>query len=417
MLRKFFSWGIVAGLVFWMGTLLVNTEVVRAALQETITPEPTIVVGAHLSLEKNIENELIGDLNENGVIDPGDTIRYTIVYLNSGEERVTDVVLLDDYDESAITRIENISPSGLDDGSILQWNFDTIAPGERGSVTYDAVIKDVFPADGSVEIPNIAMISSNQTESLTASYSVEVQVPKLGISKTRVIQGDLNSNGQPDPGDTLLYTITVTNLGMVEAYDILLIDDYDEALFNQPLEITLGGVNDGNMIEWHFDESLQPDTQEIVSYGITLKMNFPIGTTLVENTANLSGEGFDNKSAEDTFEIEFQPTLTPTEAPPSATPVPPPLVSGTSEGIEFEGKYLLFMVGFLILAGFIVLVILSSGDILDEENRADVIRDGFIITLVVGAVLTLALAGAIEHSATTGILGTVAGYLLKSGKR
>ena len=412
MIRKTIYLCIVLGGLFWQGGLFENTVVVHAVLLETTTPIPTKVVGAHLSLEKTAENRLISDLNENGTIDPGDTIRYTIIFRNSGHEIVTGVILVDDYDESAIIRIENISPTGLDDGFTLQWKFNELAPGEERRVIYDAVIKGLFPPDGSLEISNVATITSDQTEQLTSSHSIEVEVPKLGISKTRMLLGDLNSNDQPDPGDTLLYTITVTNLGTVDARDITLTDDYDEILFEQPLDIMLQGVNDGDLIKWHF-ALLQPGAQVEVSYETTLNINFPIGTSVIENAASISGTGFSNKAAQDSFEIENQPTPTSTVV---STEVPQSLAAGTSEGIEFEGIHLIYLVGLLILGGFLLLLVLSFSSKFTKDNVPDLIRDGFIITLVVGAVLTLALAGAIEHSAATGILGTVAGYLLKSVK-
>jgi hypothetical protein len=423
MFRKIYLLGIVSVLVLLIGVGQGNTAGAQAALQAENTPTPTTVPSPHLSLA--ITSVLVVDLNENTHIDPGDTIRYKIEYRNSGNAAVTNIVLVDDYDESAIVRIENISPSGLDVNTMLQWKFDTLGAGEEGRVIFDAVIKDAFPPDGPIEVENIAMISSEETESLTASNVIEVQIPKLGLSKTRELLGDLNSNGQPDPGDTLHYTITVTNLGAIEASDIQLVDNYDETALEQPLGISAGGVNNGDIISWQSDV-LQIDDSFTVTYEVTLKSKIKFGTTVVGNEVTLSGLGFDNQTAKDTFEIEVQPTQTPlpTQTVPAATPPSPVVAVGTSGNIQISPNSLVILVGLLIFGGYCVLVILSvldrEKDKTDEnepeKNYTGLIRDGFIITLIVGAVLTLSLGGAIPHSAATGILGTVAGYLLKRGK-
>jgi uncharacterized repeat protein (TIGR01451 family) len=50
-------------------------------------------------------------------------------------------------------------------------------------------------------------------------------LPVVDVVKTVAIVNDLNDNSAVDPGDTLRYTITSTNLGLAPATDVTLVDD------------------------------------------------------------------------------------------------------------------------------------------------------------------------------------------------
>ncbi|MFW6056277.1 MAG: CARDB domain-containing protein, partial [Chloroflexota bacterium] len=113
--------------------------------------------------------------------DPGDTITYTITYQNTGDVDLTDVIVVDDYDETFVASISNISlpGPGLDNGDTITWNIGTLNPGDSGSVTYDATLEDAdaFPT-GTTEVDNIALITSTETdpEELQDDASVTITV-------------------------------------------------------------------------------------------------------------------------------------------------------------------------------------------------------------------------------------------------
>jgi hypothetical protein len=74
------------------------------------------------------------------------------------------------------------------------------------------------------------------------------------------------------------------------------------------------------------------------------------------------------------------------------------------------------LIGLLVLGGLVVIAyMVKHGDFVQHE-RSRVIRVSIVVTMVIGAVLIMGLFGGIERGAAAGILGTVAGYLLRGIK-
>jgi uncharacterized repeat protein (TIGR01451 family) len=206
-----------------------------------------------VAIEKSEEGVLVNDLNSNGVIDPGDTVRFGVTYRNSGTVVLTGIKVVADYDQTFVVGIANLAPGGQDDKDKITWDLGTLAPGDNLSISYEATLKNSILPQGPVTVANKVEITSDQTEPVSTLQSANVKVPNLKISKNKELIGDLNADGRPGPGDTLKYTLKIQNTGDVEAVNILIEDDYDQSLLNLPLSIPSGGVNNRDMISWHFD--------------------------------------------------------------------------------------------------------------------------------------------------------------------
>jgi uncharacterized repeat protein (TIGR01451 family) len=129
----------------------------------------------NLTIAKEKAPGLIKDLNGNGIADPGDTIKYDIAYENKGDADATEVIIVDDYPETLIASITNISGDGKDDGSTITWDLGILAAGESGSLSYEATLKETFPL-GLTNVQNPATISSKETEPTSATATVKVEV-------------------------------------------------------------------------------------------------------------------------------------------------------------------------------------------------------------------------------------------------
>lgn len=215
--------------------------------------------------------DLTGDAN---VLRAGDTLRYTITVRNVGTSDATGVTLRDaipantayvadstTLNGAAVADVGGTSPlaSGLPIRSPSAG-----APGELpvdlpqdaanvATITFDVVV-DASVAEGTV-ISNQGFVSA-------PSYSV-VDVPSddpdtpIVNDPTRDIVGDLpllyadkrvelavdgGSPGIVDPGDTLRYTISVTNTGNVDATGVVLRDGVPANTTYVPDTTTLNGL-------------------------------------------------------------------------------------------------------------------------------------------------------------------------------
>ncbi|MDD5779013.1 MAG: PQQ-binding-like beta-propeller repeat protein, partial [Candidatus Thermoplasmatota archaeon] len=139
-------------------------------------------------------------------VDAGGALTYVINVSNTGTETATNVVIVDDYDETKLV-ITNTG-GGMDSGSQITWQVASIAPGNWVHRTVQAQVKTPM-ANGTV-IPNhVNATCSEDSSDDTTIYTTVVSAPDLSITK---VVSDVN--GAPvRPGDVLRYTVSVSNTG------------------------------------------------------------------------------------------------------------------------------------------------------------------------------------------------------------
>ncbi|WP_339279129.1 SpaA isopeptide-forming pilin-related protein [Paenibacillus sp. FSL W8-1187] len=163
------------------GTLLINTATAlstQTGLQED-TAEVLVLPFYRLELEK---------LADRTVALPGETIQYRIVVTNAGGADLTAVFIQD--------ALLSISES-----------IDRLVPGEQVVLAGETTVPPFTP-EGTV-IANVATAASDQTPLQSADATVTVgPLPALAFQKTASVPTAL-------PGDTILYTFTLLNIGNV----------------------------------------------------------------------------------------------------------------------------------------------------------------------------------------------------------
>jgi hypothetical protein len=404
---------------------MLNNPVLVAAYQEDEGPTPTITLTSTPTITPippgeliidQVEAELAVDLNNNDLVDPGDTLRYTIDFRNAGATDITELKVIDDYDQSKIAEIKNISSNGSRDENKITWDLGVLEPGEESQVSYEATLKSMFSPKGSQLMEDSVTISGKNTNTASYTLPVEIKVPKLQVSKEYALVEDVNGDGEPSSGDTLEYTITIKSDGDVEATGLVLVDDYDESRFDSITEVSEGGKNSGKDIVWE-SSKLAPGEELVVSYQARLLSTFAQGKTKVENTVTLSTDRTESIQAENSFVVEVLPTPVPTLEP---TPVPSEAVNTGPKGEGIDPEWLAYLAaGFLVLSsiGLALILYACSNASNNTNNKTNgnpkLLRDSFFLVLLMGSVIILGLAGSIERSAVAGLIGTLAGYVLK----
>jgi len=210
------------------------------------------IVGNHPLLYATKQVALFVDLGTPGVVDPGDTLRYTITVQNSAAIPATGVVLTDAVPANttyvANTTVLNGLPVGQPDGGVAPLasginisssdltpplpgpGAGTISPGATAVLQYDLRVNAGTPA-GTL-ISNQAVVTSTGQPSLLtdgdgnpgngAQPTVVVvgAVQQLSITKQVLVVG----GGPALPGSTLEYLVTATNIAAVPALSVVLTD-------------------------------------------------------------------------------------------------------------------------------------------------------------------------------------------------
>jgi len=216
--------------------------------------DPTSVVVGNLPLVYALKTvRLMVDNNGNGLVDPGDVLRYTIAMTNSAAAPATGVVLTDaipantTYVASSTTLngttvadpSAGISPlaggmgvvsSGLTAPSPAS-SGGTLAVQGTGTVTFDVRVNGGVPSgtvisnQGSVATTQLPLLQTDSDGNSSNGYQPTIitvgNVQRVSIMKTYAVVG----GGLPLPGSMVEYTITATNIGAAPATSVVITDD------------------------------------------------------------------------------------------------------------------------------------------------------------------------------------------------
>jgi uncharacterized repeat protein (TIGR01451 family) len=409
-------------------------------LDEPIALESTLDLPSPILTVKK-EGETI-DLNNNGVLDGGESVRYTITYENIGSATAPNVVIRDDYPQELIAIIDNITGDGKNDDDVITWEITSVAAGDSKSLQYVAILKEKLP-QGTTGIENTVEIVSDRTDPASGANLIPITLPELTITKVTALISDLNENGNPDPGDTIQYTIKFVNNGKGDATEVVIIDDYPETLFDGVVISEgsnvngneISGKDDGSMIAWDIG-TLAKETNGEVRYQATLGNSFVVGPNQVDNKVTITSKEVEPDTATSMLKVNVVPT-------PSPTPEPATVVGeGVSAGIYKEnptipsvllGVLAFFVLGALIYTGTQEPKSLSEPipelpkdadsalmekyiELTQQRNsfaqqRLSLIREGVFLVFIISAILILAIGEGIKQDGAISILSAIVGYV------
>ncbi|MFS3129656.1 CshA/CshB family fibrillar adhesin-related protein [Nocardioides sp. Bht2] len=141
------------------------------------------------------------DLNENGTIEPGDTIAYTFVVTNTGTTTVTAVEVIDTLVDQVTCPVRELAPGE-----------STTCAATPYVITQDdmdaGTVQNVALASGKAPTGTVESNRDDTSTNLTTRAS-------LALEKRAGTPNDVNGSGLTDVGDTIAYSFTVTNTGTV----------------------------------------------------------------------------------------------------------------------------------------------------------------------------------------------------------
>lgn len=205
------------------------------------------------------------DRDGNDSASPGDTLEYTVVLANRGNVAAENVGFLDRIDpyvslvENSLTTTQGdiISGSSSTDTTV-QVAVGTMEPGASVTIVYQVRIDDNIPSDVT-RITNTGIWDGGNLApgcttgagggGLCSGTPIDLlPVPGLIVHKIDTLWGDLNGDALPSPGDTILYEVTVENIGSAPATDVIMTDALDPnvAPVANSVQASRGLVTSGN---------------------------------------------------------------------------------------------------------------------------------------------------------------------------
>ncbi len=305
----------------------------------TTTGSDTLdVVAPNVSATK--ADALLVDNDGDGVADPGDTLRYTVVVSNTGTTAATNVAFADTPDANTALVVGSVTTS---QGSVTTGNtagdttvgvsIGTLAAAGSVTITFDVTVNSPFPTgvssvanqglvtgDGGISVP------TNDPDTVPAGDPTVTPVEDPGVEaeKTDALAIDADGDGVPSPGDTLEYTVTITNTGNIDLTGVTFSDtpDANTALVVGSVTTTQGTVTTGNTAG---DASVGVDVGTVavggtatITFRVMIDSPLPVGVTQVSNQGTVTTN---ETPDEPTNDPDTLPDDDPTSTTVTAAPV------------------------------------------------------------------------------------------------
>jgi uncharacterized repeat protein (TIGR01451 family) len=210
----------------------------------------------------------VDDVNDNGVTDKGDVIRYSFIVTNTGNVTLSQVRIADDDAVATGGLIPSMAPGQSDTGTFSASHVLEQDEVDLGSYANQATFTGDRPGGGTAEAststPTDPMSAPDPDTNPVLPGATVLPIPEApGLSAVKSISEmvDANDNGVTDVGDVIRYAFSVTNTGNVTLTNVEVTDggavvsglrldplgpgDTDDTTFTAEHELTLAEVNSG----------------------------------------------------------------------------------------------------------------------------------------------------------------------------
>ena len=221
--------------------------------------DPTIDVVGNLPLIDSQKTVLLidGGSGTAGIVDPGDTLRYTITVTNTGATPATGVVITDPIPANTTYVAGSPRLNGAVAGTSYTpftltadygSTYGNLAVGATATLTFDVTVNagtlfgTVISNQGTItsneQAPEPTDADGNDSNGDQPTQVVVGDTQQLAINKSVTVVG----GGVALPGSELEYTVQVTNISSVAVNDVIITDDMVLVQFSYvPGSATLNG--------------------------------------------------------------------------------------------------------------------------------------------------------------------------------
>lgn len=266
------------------GTVLTNEARISAAEPSAGSTGPvttTVQSAPCMVLEKRASDDPVS---------PGDTLTYTLVATNTGNVNATGVVITDviPTNTTFFTATGTFTPASPSAGDAITWTVGAMDPGDTVSRTLVVTVNSPLP--NNTMLTNTAWVNSDEGESDTATETTTVSSsPSLTLTKF----ADLDT---VNAGDTLAYTIVVTNLASANAVatGVVITDvvpDNTEFVTTTISGLMFEGPDANDVMTWTLGSSIVPGGNAVVTFTVNVTSPLADGTILTNIASVICTQG------------------------------------------------------------------------------------------------------------------------------
>ena len=188
-------------------------------------------------------------LKDDGVISvvAGQTLTYTLTFRNDGNQAATGVTLTDTL--PANTSFVSASDGGVLAGNVVTWNIGSVPVGPTITRTVTVQVNDPLPA-GVTSIINTATVTDDGGNGAdpTPANNTDTDIDSLATTPDLVVT-KTDGVTSASPGDTLTYTVTISNAGTQDATGVIVTDTLPAN--TSFVSASDGGIFSGGVVTWN----------------------------------------------------------------------------------------------------------------------------------------------------------------------
>jgi uncharacterized repeat protein (TIGR01451 family) len=219
------------------------------------------------------------------------TLKYTINYSNTGSVSATNASLVNTL-PSGFTGCEfslnNSTWSACSGGNAHTFSLGTVAGGSSGTPRY---VRGIVPSGtvGGETFTNNVSLSSDQTSTVTATAITQVASSGGGGGVANLTMNLTANKTTAQPGDNVVYTLTVANVGDTSATSVVVTNALPVASYFTYASCTGSCVNSSNTLTWSLG-TLAAGASQTYTYTMSVgSSGLSSGVTVISDDASAAG--------------------------------------------------------------------------------------------------------------------------------
>jgi uncharacterized repeat protein (TIGR01451 family) len=220
-------------------------------------------------------------------LSPGDAITYTITVTNTGTQPASNILISDTLDSNVTLVYSNTSPAATSvatSGAVLLATWPTLNIGNSVTLVARVIINSGVPS-GTV-IANTAYAVADDTVPVVSELVTHTLVNSASLLLVKLSEPP--SGSTVTPGQTITYTLAVTNNGTLDATNVVMTDTLDPNVNYVSVNPTTG-VSVGNPLVFSIGTITVNTT---ISYTVVVTVDLAAADgALISNTALLDFDG------------------------------------------------------------------------------------------------------------------------------
>lgn len=261
-------------------------------------------------VESTMRAEIAVDNDGDGKADPGDVVRLLVTVQNNGGTDARGVRFTCSVPAGALLvrgSVQSTAGTTSDANGVATVQVGDLNVGSEVTIIFDILIDPLNPdppssiaLQGQITGTNIDSLVTDDPSTVQADDATVIQIDPspLSVKKSASIVNDLDGDGAISRGETIRYSIVITNAGLNSLSGVVLTDDPDPntTIVAGSVTTTLGTVTSGN----GFGDStivvsignIAPGAAVTVIFEARVNDATPESVFVISNQAVVTGNGF-----------------------------------------------------------------------------------------------------------------------------